>query len=178
MKQLLTCAMLLTGVVTAGFAQRPQQSPAAETSVTINGKTISIKYHAPSLRGRTDIFGPSGPIAKDSTYPVWRAGANEATSLTTTGDLDINGLHVPAGSYTLFVALNNGHWELVVSKQTGQWGLDYDKSKDLGRTAMTMSKPGSKVETYKMALSSKGGNRGELRLEWENTAASVPFTVK
>ena len=176
MKQLLTCAMLIAGVAVSGIAQ--PASPPAQTSVTINGKTITIKYSAPSLRGREDIFGPSGPIAKDANYPVWRAGANAATTLVTTGDLNINGLAVPAGTYTLFVALNGGKWELIVNKQTGEWGLAYDKSHDLGRTAMTMSKPPSKVETYKMTLSSLGGNRGALRLEWENTAATVDFTVK
>lgn len=176
MKQLLTCSLLVVGTAAMGLSQ--PASPPAQTSVTINGKSITIKYSAPSLRGRTDIFGPSGPIAKDATYPVWRAGANSATTLVTTGDLDINGLAVPAGTYTLFVALNNGKWELIVNKQTGEWGLAYDKSHDLGRTAMKMSKPASKVETYKMTLSSLGGNRGALRLEWENTEATVDFTVK
>lgn len=181
MKRLATCAVLIAAVAITGFSQgakRGPASPPAETSVSINGKSISIKYSAPSLRGREDIFGPSGPIAKDPTYPVWRAGANSATTLTTTGDLNINGLNVPAGTYTLFVALNNGNWQLIVNKRTGQWGLDYDKSQDLGRTAMTMSKPPSKVETYKMTLSSLGGNRGALRLEWDNTAGTVDFTVK
>jgi hypothetical protein len=82
-------------------------SPAAETSATINGKAISIKYSAPSLRGR-DVFGPTGPIRKDPTYPVWRAGANSATALHTEADLDINGLAVPKGDYTLFVLPDEG----------------------------------------------------------------------
>src|ERR1044071_4699909 len=77
-----TAFLLLAGT---GIAQ----SPPASTEVTINGKKISIQYSAPSLRGRKDIFGKDGPIAKDSTYPVWRAGANAATALHTDADLMI-----------------------------------------------------------------------------------------
>src|SRR5512137_2681961 len=61
-------------------------SPPAEATVTIAGKTITIKYSAPSVRGR-QIFGDGGLISKDRTYPVWRLGANAATALTTDGDL-------------------------------------------------------------------------------------------
>ena len=67
---------------------------------------------------------------------------------------------------------------MIVSKATGEWGLDYDQSKDLGRTPMTMSKPPAVVETYKMTLSSTGGNKGKLELAWENVDASVDFTAK
>jgi DUF2911 family protein len=153
------------------------QSPPAETSVKINGKTISIKYSAPSLRGRK-AFGPDGIVSHDPTYPVWRAGANQATALHTDADLTIGNLTVPKGDYTLFVATDANPWQLIVSKNTGEWGLDYDKSKDLGRVPMKVTKPAAPVETYKMTLSSAGGNNGKLELAWENVDASVNFTVK
>jgi len=154
-----------------------QASPPADTSVTINGKAISIKYHAPSVRGR-NIFGPGGLISHDRTFPVWRAGANEATAFRTEADLDIQGLAVPKGDYTIFVLPDEGKWQLIINKQTGQWGLSYNKNMDLGRVPMTMSKPPALVETYKMTLSSAGGNKGKLELAWENYVASVDFTVK
>jgi hypothetical protein len=66
----------------------------------------------------------------------------------------------------------------VINKQTGQWGLDYDKNRDLGRVKMDMSKPSKPIETYKMTLSSLGGNKGKLQLAWENTVAEVAITVK
>jgi hypothetical protein len=153
------------------------QSPKAETSVTINGKTISIQYSAPSVRGRK-IFGPGNLISKDRTYPVWRAGANAATALHTEADLTIAKLNVPKGDYTLFVDTGSTPWQLIVNKQTGQSGLDYDAKQDLGRTPLTMKKPASLVETYKMTLSSAGGNKGKLELAWENVDASVDFTAK
>jgi hypothetical protein len=149
-----------------------QQSPPAETSVTVAGKTIRIKYSAPSMRGRK-IFGGLEPYGR-----VWRAGANEATALHTDANLDIGGLTVPKGDYTLFVYLDPKQWQLVVSKATGEWGLDYDQSRDLGRVKMEMGKPPKPVETYKMTLASMGPGKANLRLEWENTVAEVPITVK
>ncbi len=174
-KSVLMCAVLAM-TATVGFAQ--PKSPPADTSVTIAGKTITIKYSAPSVRGRK-IFGEGGQLSHDPHYPVWRAGANAATALHTDADLDIKGLHVPAGDYTLFVNVADpDNWELVVSKDTGEWGLAYKSDKDLGREKMDMSKPAAMVEVYKMTLSGTGGKSGTLLLEWENHAATVPFAVQ
>jgi hypothetical protein len=146
-------------------------SPPASTSVTIGGKTLSIKYSAPSLRGRKFLGGLHQPGT------VWRAGANDATALHTDADLDLGGLNVPKGDYTLYVLLDP-QWQLIVNKQTGQWGTEYDQGRDLGRIKMTMTKPPSPIETFKITLSEKGGNKGQLQMEWENSIATVPFTVK
>ena len=163
------------GIVAALFLTAglwAQQSPPAATSVAVAGKTIRIKYSAPSMRGRK-IFGGLEPYGR-----VWRAGANDATALHTDANLDIGGLSVPKGDYTLFVYLDAKQWQLVVSKATGEWGLDYDPSHDLGRVKMDMSQPPKPIETYKMTLSSLGGNKGKLQLAWENTIAEVGITVK
>ena len=169
---LFAASLFLASAQEAQKKKKAVLSPPAETSVTIDGKNISIKYAAPSMRGRK-IFGGLEPYGK-----VWRAGANAATAFHTDADLDINGLSVPKGDYTLFVLLDQNQWQLIVNKQTGQWGLSYDQAQDLGRTKMTMSKPSAPVETYKMTLSSTGGKKGKLQLEWEETVASVDFTVK
>ncbi len=154
------------------------QSPARDASVTIAGKTLRIKYSAPSVRGRK-IFGPGGLLSQDPTYPVWRAGANSATSFHTDADLDIAGFAVPKGDYTLYADISNPDaWQLVISKQTGQWGLTYDAKQDLGRVKMTMSKPPALVEQYKITLASTGQNAVSLQLEWENHIAAIPIRVK
>ncbi len=168
---LLAAVLTMPGLLLA-------QSPPAQANLSIGGKALSIRYSAPSVRGRK-IFGDGGLLSMDPTYPVWRAGANSATSFRTDADLDVNGLAVPKGSYTLYVNVKDPNaWELVISKQTGQWGLTYAPSMDLGRTKMTMAKPPSLVEVLKYTLTDKGGNKGELRLEWENHVATVPIVVK
>ena len=180
-ESVLICAVIMAGAVGLVSAQqetkKPPLSPPAETSVTIAGKAITIKYSAPSMRGR-QMFGDGGVISKDKTYPVWRTGANAATALHTEADLTINGLSVPKGDYTVFVLVNATPWQLIINKQTGQSGLAYTQDQDLGRVPMDMSKPPAPIETYKMTLSSTGSSAGKLQLEFENFIASVPFTVK
>jgi hypothetical protein len=156
---------------------KPPLSPAAEATVTIAGKVITIKYSAPSVRGR-QVFGAGGVISKDKTWPVWRTGANPATALHTDADLQIKGLTVPKGDYTLFTQIDAEPWQFIVNKQTGQWGLTYNKDQDLGRAVMDMSKPPALVETLKITLTATGANSGKLEIAWENVVASVPFTVK
>ncbi len=174
MKSLSSTLLIACGV--AAFAQ----SPAATETVTIAGKVITIKYSAPKVNGREGkIFSKDGLISKDRTYPAWRAGANSATAFHTDAALDIAGLAVPAGDYTLFAEIGDeNNWQLIVNKQTGQWGLRYDKGQDLGRVKMTMKKPAAMVENLKYTLAATGGNKGKLTLEWENKSASVDFTVK
>ena len=173
-KRSLAAAVLMA--VTASLAWA--QSPSATATGTINGKSIAVRYSAPSVRGR-QIFGAGGLLSRDPTYPAWRAGANAATTLTTDADIVVGTLPVPKGTYTLYAWVQNPDaWDLIISRQTGQWGLMYDAKQDLGRVKMTMSKPPALVETLKYSIADKGAGKGELRLEWEHRVASVPITVK
>ena len=173
MKNLLLLASLIMVVSTASA-----QSPAETATGKVGNATLVIKYAAPSVRGR-EIFGEGGLVMRDPTAPIWRAGANDATSFHTDANLDIGGLAVPKGDYTLFVNVKDPDaWELVINKQTGQWGLAYDPSRDLGRVKMEMSKPPAPIETLKYTISSAGGNKGTIQLAWEKHVASVPVTAK
>jgi hypothetical protein len=162
---LTALALFCAGAATA------QVSPAMTETGTVGGKTVSIKYGAPSVRGR-QIFGPGGKLSGDPTYPAWRAGADNATALHTDADLTIGGLSVPKGDYTIYVDVKDPNaWSLIINKQTGQWGTVYDEGKDLGRVKMTMSVPASPVEQLKYTLSP-----GKLEISWDKHVASV--TVK
>jgi hypothetical protein len=187
---LLTMTGLISGQAPAptpgrgmgmGRGARVPASPAATESKTIAGKTITITYSSPRVKGREGkIFTKDGLIAAThKSYPVWRAGADTATKLHTDADLQIGDLAVPKGDYTLFVDIADpDNWVLIVNKQVGQWGLSYDKAQDLGRTKMTMSKPPAPIEDLKYTIKDDGGNKGTLELAWENHIASVPITVK
>jgi hypothetical protein len=182
MKSILICGAIAAAVATTASAQMggggAPLSPAAQASITIAGQSISIKYSAPSVRNR-QIFGSGGLLSKDATYPVWRAGANNATAFHTDANLDLGGLSVPKGDYTLYILVKDPNaWELIVNKETSQWGLTYNAPQDLGRIKMTMSKPPAPIETLKYTLLNDGGNKGRLQLAWENHIASVPFTLK
>lgn len=91
-------------VFTSLACARQRKSPHVQTSVTVDGKTITVEYGRPYAKGR-EIFGGFVPHSE-----VWRTGADEATTLTTTADLMLGALHVPAGTYSLFTipASRNG----------------------------------------------------------------------
>ncbi len=155
-----------------GTPQAPLLSPPASTSVSFKGKKITIKYSAPSMRKRV-IFGGLEPYHK-----VWRAGANDATALHTSVDLEMGALVIPKGDYTLFVWLDPTQWLLIVNKQTGQSGLVYDPARDLGRAPMTVSRPPKPIERYKISLTRMSDTEGQLQLAWENTIAEARFRVR
>ena len=90
----------------------------------------------------------------------------------------IGSLSVPKGDYTIYTLVNVSPWQLIINKQTKQWGTEYDAKQDLGRVPMTVTKPSAPIETFKITLSAAGGNKGKLQMEWENVIASVPFTAK
>jgi len=159
---LLGAAMALQGQVL---------SPRMTTSVTIDGKKITIGYGAPSMRGRK-VMGGLVPFGE-----VWCAGANDATSLDTEADLELNGLKVPRGSYTLWALPTSNEWRLIVNKETGQWHTEYKDRYDLGRVKMNVKTLPSPVERLVIQLSGAGANKGTLALSWETTEASVPITV-
>lgn len=181
MKRLLLCAgLLLAAAVTLTAQQNPPASPAATATGVIAGKTITIHYNAPRVKGRQGhIFTKDGLISKNPHYPVWRAGANEATKLEVAADLKIGDLAVPKGTYTLFVNIADpDNWVLIVNKQTGQWGLSYDAAQDLGQVKMHMSKPAATIEELKYSIESTGADSGKITLAWENHIASVPVSVQ
>lgn len=123
------------------------------------------------MRGRR-VMGALVPYGE-----VWCAGANDATSLDTEADLDINGMKVPKGSYTLWTLPNRDEWLLIVNKQTGQWHTDYSQRYDLGRVKMNLHAVSQPVERMKFDLVAASGNRGTLTLSWETIEVSVPITV-
>jgi hypothetical protein len=181
MNRILICTGLLFAATTLlAQPKAPPASPAETATATIGGETVTINYCSPRVNGREGkIFNKGGLIqTTHKEYPIWRAGANAATTLHTDGNLTIGDINVPAGTYTLFVDISDpAQWVLIVSKKTGEWGLAYDPTQDLGRTKMTMAKPQSLVEDLTYTLTNNGGGEGSMTLAWENVSASVPIHV-
>lgn len=156
---------------TPASTQRQRPSPADTAELSLDGKTIKIAYSRPSMRGRK-IMGELVPFGQ-----VWRTGANEATSLTTEADLMFGNVAVPKGAYTIYTLPSASGWKLIINKQTGQWGTEYNESQDLARIDMTVKQLSSPVEQFTITLEKADGG-GMLKLEWENTSASVGFKAK
>jgi hypothetical protein len=146
-------------------------SPPAETSATLGGKKIQIKYSSPRMHGRK-IMGGLVPFGQ-----VWRTGADSATSMSTEANLEIGSLKIPKGNYTIYTIPQANEWTLIISKELGQWGTEYHPKLDLGRTKMSVKKLDKPVEEFQLEVKSQGGNTGLLTMTWEKTQASVPITV-
>jgi len=173
------CAMALTTLTIFAASSRAQQdksarpSPPAKAECKLaGGKTITIDYSSPRMKGRK-IFGELVPYGK-----VWRAGANEATTFVTTADLNVGGTAVPAGSYTIFVIPNADKWTLIISKKTGEWGTAYSgEANDQARVDMAVSKTPAPVENFTIDFEQASGGC-TLQMKWENSQASVKITAK
>lgn len=151
---------------------KPLASPPATAEVQLAGKTITIHYNSPRMRGRK-IMGDLVPYGKE-----WRTGANPATTLITPVDLKIGDLTVPAGTYTLFTLPSEGTWQFIVSKKTGEWGIPYPAGFDLGRTPMMKRKLSSPLEDMTIAFEHTEGNKTQLHIKWETTDVYVPVIAQ
>lgn len=149
----------------------PGGSPHVLTQWTIEGATIGIEYGRPYMKGRTigDDIVPYGE--------VWRVGADEATTLTSDKALVFGGLTLPAGGHTLWILPAADKWQLIVNKETGQFGTDYDSDYDLGRVDMKLEKLSPPAEQHTISIDPQPGG-GILRIEFGTAKATIPFTVQ
>lgn len=179
---ILAAVLPLTTLPAQGW--RVAASGRATTAVTLNPPrdqqaakpaTISIEYGQPHARGRAVAGALPGDIGQ-----VWRLGANEATTLRTEVDLQIGTLTVPKGAYTLAAETSTGEWKLIVNRKTGQWGIPYDASTELGRTPLASHVRGTPLETFTMWMvpADDGSPAGLIRFAWGTREFSVPWRAR
>jgi hypothetical protein len=161
------CAFLVSSAAIAqDAAKKPIPSPRDSVSGTVGGAKIKIWYGSPSVNGRK-VFGGLEPWGK-----VYRAGANEATTFTTSKDIKVEGETLPAGTYAFFVIpTENGKWTVIFNKTAKQWGaFKYDQSKDQLRV---MVEPKTTAMHERMVyLINKNG----FSMNWDIT--SIPVSIK
>ncbi|HMI58850.1 MAG TPA: DUF2911 domain-containing protein [Gemmatimonadaceae bacterium] len=139
---------------------------------SLGGQLVVVTYGSPRRRGRT-VLGAVVPYDR-----VWRTGANEATVLLFDKDMTIGGSPVPAGAYSLWtIPKADGTVQLIINKQHGQWGTDYDSAQDLVRVPMKSSTAPSPQENFAINVAGSG-NAGELRMSWDAFMWSVPIAMK
>ena len=167
--------LLLGTLPSTAQAQEKRLSPHETISTVVNGNRVTVVYGRPytTKPGTTvarKIWGGLIPYDK-----VWRLGADEATLLITQKALVIGGATVPAGAYTLFLLpAADGTAKLIISKQIGQWGEEYDAAQDLARVDLTKTTLDQPVTQFTLAiLKSPAG--GAIQISWENLAYSIPF---
>jgi hypothetical protein len=139
---------------------------------TIGGATFTVDYGRPLVRGRK-LLGDVVPFGY-----VWRTGANAATQFTTTAPITLAGIRVPAGAYTLWtVPRTDGSVELIVNKQTGQWGTSYDSRQNLASAPLKTETLATPVERFTISIVGTDDRRGALTMEWGPMKWTAPVVV-
>ena len=176
MRIVVCCFLFVSGLIATAIPGRSQEqvlSPPAKAACKFaDGKTINVAYSSPRMRGRK-IFGDLVPFGE-----VWRTGADDATAFLTTSDLVAAEKTIPAAKYTLFTLPTQNKWTLIVSKQTGEFGIPYPGEKfDFARVEMKVSKLPSPVENFTISFDQAGATC-TMKLDWETTRASIEFSEK
>jgi len=183
-KSLLVTALCI-GLIAPAMAQEKQKqkqrqrvSPHETTSAVIDGARVTVTYGRPyskNPRG-TDIrkiWGGLVPYGK-----AWRLGADEATTLVTQQPLAFGETTIPAGAYTLYMVPEENGAKLAFSSTLGGWGIPVDEKHDVARIDMKKEAVEADVPQLQIAVEKGASGGGVLKITWEKSEYSAPFTVK
>jgi hypothetical protein len=178
LKSLLLIAAIL-GLAMPLMAQQKRVSPHETISAVIDGNRLTVVYGRPYTKDPKTgevrkIWGGLVPYGK-----VWRTGADEATLFITQKPIMLGDTAVPAGVYTLYtLPQEDGSAKLIVNKQVGQWGTQYDESQDLARIDLKKETLDKTVDQLTIGISKNKEGGGLLKIGWENTQYSVAITAQ
>ena len=166
---------------TACVVQNPQRMPAEGRQSTLDSLTfavgtqrVKVCYGRPSLRGRAMIGGSAVPYGK-----LWRTGANEPTMFFTPIALDIAGIRVAPGLYSLYTVPGEKAWEIIVNRATSQWGHENQyteavKRQEVGRGKAPAERLAAPVETFTIRAEPGSGQAQTMVLEWDRARVRIP----
>jgi hypothetical protein len=148
-----------------------QLSPRDTVRATIGNTSITVDYSRPHARGRV-LLGNVIPYDR-----VWRTGANAATQFTTSVPIRLAGIQLSAGTYTLWTVPHQNGVDLVVNGQSGQWGTEYNRSRDVGTASMKSSALSTPIDQFTISAVPKDARHGTLTLEWGSFRWTAPIEV-
>ncbi len=169
---LYLCFPIMLFFVFSSYAQenKIRLSPKASVMQTVGFTDVTIDYSRPGVKGRT-IWGKLVPYNK-----VWRAGANEATTISFSTDVTIEGKNLPAGTYGFFTIPDKNTWTIIFNKVADQWGaFQYNEAEDALR--LTVKPESNNFQEWLAYSITKTGNKSAvISLEWEKL--KVPFKIE
>ncbi|MDN3203601.1 DUF2911 domain-containing protein [Algoriphagus sediminis] len=174
-KTLLSVFIFFFGISLVAHAQlnMPQASPSARLAQKVGLTDVTVDYSRPSMKGRK-IFGTLVPYNE-----VWRTGANAATKLNFSTEVEIGGAKLPAGSYALYSIPGKSEWTIILSKNTELWGaMGYSDADDVVRFKVKPSKTGKKYETFEITFNNMTDNSADLSMKWETTRVDFKISTE
>lgn len=142
-------------------------SPEDVAEITRGDLNIKVNYCQPAVKGR-NIFGDLVPYDK-----VWRTGANEATVISFSRDVSIEGQSLAAGTYSLWSIPTDSTWSIIFNKETGQWGTMYDESGDVLKVDVPSEKTTDKTELFTISMEANDADGAMMKLKWDQTLVKV-----
>jgi hypothetical protein len=147
----------------------PSASPDQALKQQVGFTELEIKYSRPSARGRV-VFGELVPFNE-----IWRTGAHDATTIAFSDSLKINGLNVPADTFSLFSIPGKTEWTIILNKVAQMHGTsDYSADQDQIRFKIKPEKTTRFYETFAIELNDFTSNGAFIYLLWENTLVKFP----
>ena len=166
----LVAVALLADASSAADLQLPRTSQKAQVMQTVGLTDVTITYSRPGVKGRV-IWGGLVPYDK-----VWRTGANEATDITFSTDVKVNGQPLPAGTYSLHTIPTKSDWTVIFNKKADQWGsYSYDEKEDALRVQVK-AQPHEFTEWMQFSLPDIAVDKATVALDWEKLR--VPFEIQ
>ncbi len=144
-------------------------SPEAVAEITTGDLTVKVEYCQPAVKNRV-IFGELVPY-----NVVWRTGANEATIIEFSRDVSIAGESLAAGKYSLWTIPTPDDWTIIINKQTGQWGTNYDESDDVLRVEVPSVQKSGVTELFTISMEQGSEEEILMNLNWDKTSVQVPI---
>ncbi len=174
------CAQDMDGMDHSAMADVPMRSieearvsPNAGVMATVGTSNIHVHYGRPSLRDR-DYFAEGSPLAPAGE--VWRTGANEAPTFTTSRDLMVEGEMLPAGTYGLFT-IPGDEWTVIFSSNARQWGsFRYSDAEDVLRVTVDPITNAPMQEQFEMRFADVNEEEATLILHWGTVGVPVVIT--
>jgi len=177
MKYTLIIVLLAVGLVANGQIQTPQASATASTSTVVGLTDVKIDYSRPSAKGRK-IFGDASTVLVPYGK-IWRTAANSGTKITFSDDVNVEGVVVPKGEYTIYTWPGATEWTVSLYKDTklGANTEKYDKAQEAANFKVKSEKLTEKVETFTINIGdiAADSKSAKVQIAWENT--SVKFTI-
>jgi hypothetical protein len=167
---LLAAALLSQAPPAAAQLKTPRVSPSATVSQTLGITDLTVTYSRPGVKKRV-IWGELLPYDKP-----WRAGANEATTFTTTDEIQFGGQKLAAGTYSLFMIPSKGDWTVVLNSEKDIWGTAHDEKKDFLKFSAKPAATESQ-EWLRYSFENLANNSCDLVMRWEKVAISVPISM-
>ncbi len=166
----LVSAALLADASQAADLKLPRPSQKAQVMQTVGLTDVTINYSRPGVKGRT-IWGDLVPYDK-----VWRTGANEATDITFSTDVKVNGQPLAAGTYSLHTIPTKSDWTVIFNKKADQWGsYSYDQKDDALRIQVK-TQPHEMTEWMEFSLPVIAVDKATVALDWEKLR--IPFDIQ